>query len=62
MADQRGVDPVDIDSPEAARGRGWFRAETIGAPREYRASYLSVEEATAVIRRCAAQYIAERTA
>lgn len=60
VADQPGVDPGDIDSADAARGRGWFRSETVGAPREFGASYLSVNDATSLIRRCAAEYIAER--
>ena len=60
VAEQPGADPVAIDSADAARGRGWFRSEAVGAPREFRASYLSVDEATTLIRRCAAEYIAER--
>ena len=62
VADQPGSDPVDIDSAAAAEGRGWFRSGSVGMRREERASYLSVEEATEIIRRCAAEYIAERTA
>ncbi len=57
VADQPEVDPVEIDSASAARGRGWFRSGTIGTPREYRASYLSADEAAAIIRRCAAEYM-----
>jgi hypothetical protein len=62
VADRPDIDPIEIDSAAAAEGRGWFRSALVGMPREERASYLSVEEATAIIRRCAAEYIADRGA
>ena len=54
-----GVDPVDIDSPDAASGRGWFRSGVIGREWENAASHMSAEHATAIIRECAAAYIGE---
>ena len=60
VAEQVGVEPVTLDSPAAARGCGWFCSGYLGAAWEHRASYLGLPEAEALIRRCAAQYLAER--
>jgi hypothetical protein len=54
------ADPVEIESPEAGRGRGWFRSGRLGAGWEYRASHVSAGDAEVLIRTCAAAYLAER--
>ena len=61
VAERAGVDPVDIQIAERATEQGgWLREGTVGNPREYLASYLSEQEASALIERCAAEYLAER--
>lgn len=61
VAESTDVDPVAIDSPEAAAGRGWFRTGTVGPPGRFAASWLDLDDARAIIRECAALYLAERS-
>ena len=61
VSERPGVDPVDIQiADRAAEQGGWLREGTIGSPREARASYLSKEDADAIIQQCAEAYVAER--
>ena len=62
VSESASLDPADVAAAEAAAGHGWYRSGRVGWPWEFRASYLTAEEAAAIIRSCAAAYVADRAA
>lgn len=56
VAEQAGVDPASLDEDAGARGLGWWQAGRYGG--RTAASFLPPEEAEALIRACAAAYLA----
>ena len=62
LAEEPGLDPSCIDSPESAAGRGYFLAEQYGEPGSFAASYLELAEARDLIDDCARRYRAGRSA
>ena len=62
VAEQPGLDPVDIDSSGAAAGRGYFLSATYGSPRSSAASHMPIPEAQQLIEECVRRYRAERAA
>lgn len=62
VSERPDVDPVEIDSAEAAAGRGWWRGGDYGPSGRYAASYMPLEEARQLIRQCAADYVRETRA
>lgn len=59
LSEHDDLDPVDIQTEEGAKGYGFFREERYGSEK-YDASYMSIEDAEAIIKRCAEEYARER--
>jgi hypothetical protein len=62
VAEQPGLHPADIDSSEAAAGRGFFIGERYGGSRSFAAGHMPLDEARRLIVGCAHAYRAARTA
>jgi hypothetical protein len=60
LAQEPGLDPVFIDSPDSALGRGYFLEAPYGAPGSFAASYMPLGEARSLIDECARRYRADR--
>jgi hypothetical protein len=54
------IDPSALELSATERGIGWFMDATIGEPGQSKASDLTTEATPALVRRCAADYIAAR--
>ncbi len=54
VADCADVDPIDIQLP----GQGFLREGQYGKPKGYEASWMNYDDAEAIIRRCAQEYVA----
>jgi hypothetical protein len=61
VAEEPGVDPVQIDSVESAVGRGYFLAAPYGAPGSFAAGYMALAEARDLIEECIRRYRADRS-
>ena len=57
VASSEDGDPVDIQLPE----QGFLREGQYGKPDGYEASWMNYDDAEAIIRRCAQEYIASKT-
>lgn len=56
LSESEEVDPVDISFPE----QGFFREAPYGKPRTSEASFIAYDEAEALIKKCAQEYINAR--
>jgi hypothetical protein len=56
LAEEPGLDPIYIDSPESAAGRGYFLTEQYGEAGSFAASYLELAKARDLIADCARRY------
>ncbi len=56
VSEDPNVDPVDIDSSKQASTHGFFLEEKYG-DESFAASYMPLDEAERIIRRCAETYI-----
>jgi hypothetical protein len=59
LSEREEIDPVEIQSKEGWEGCGFFREEEYGSE-PFAASWMSHEEAEAIIRRCVEEYAKER--
>lgn len=62
LAEEPGVDPVDINSAESSGGRGYFLTGQYGGPGSFAASHMALARARDLIDECARRYRAARPA